>query len=153
MKTVLRLVIQIFWVFLGCVSLWLLIDLGWRFASGHWPNDPLGWLLLFPMIMAFAAFILCAWCALFRFSQDLLSPVVLIATLIMWGIAMHGVTYNLTPLMSVTSNSHAFLSMPFITLFLLFVSVAGAFKFYRFTLAAIQTALFPQLRNSAARFL
>jgi len=153
MKTALRLVIQIFWVFLGCASLWLLIDLGRRFASGHHPTDALGWLALLPMIIAFSPFFLAAWCALFRFSRDLLGPAVLIVTLIMWSIAMHGITYNLTPLVSVTSNSHAFPSMPFITLLILFVRVAGAFKFYRFTLAAIQTALFPELRKSAARFL
>jgi hypothetical protein len=152
MKLVLRITIQGFWAFLGGMSLWMLTEMCWRMISGHFPIGVFQWMLLFPILLLLGALVLGAWSALFRFSQGLLGPVVFIVTLVLFNVAMWGITHDLTPMMQHDIKSHAFSLMPFISLLVLFVVVVGAFKFYRVTLGAITVVLFPELRHSAARF-
>jgi hypothetical protein len=150
MARTLKCAIQIFWAILGIYSLVMLIGMLGYQLFGHSPDslDLAGYLFELPIIFLFTAIVYTACVALFRFSFAVVGPTVFIASVIMFTIAMHGMTHDLQPMLNPRLHP---LTVAFLDLLALFVVIFGTFRFYRVTLAAIQKTLFPELNHSAAR--
>jgi hypothetical protein len=159
MKNALEWSIKVFWGMIGYFALTGLCGIIGHLFFSHAVTRPDGivmWLLASVMLFLCLALILGAYQALFGVFGNIIQPTVLLVSLIMWCVAVHGDVHLIQPYLERCFRSSRFLFGIFFpveglsTLLIIFV---GAIGFYRALIRILPKLLFPSetIRYSAAR--